>query len=219
MKKQPQIALKPAHHAWLKYVPPPIVAPSPAVIRRLLFEVEQVGVELMVFVLLQVFLGLRAEEAYGLLLDPWTGVDGDSFCFHDPSGKFRKIQITPAASDWFCLMPHFHGHLPRDFRLFKKGKQVSLAVMTIKVSQLLRAAGFNPPGQMPACPLRKANISALVACGVPFEFIAQQTGLSSLKTLRRHYDPTWSHAMGMEFFTNFPIPDLTLYRAWQQPVP
>ena len=219
MKKLRQIALKPAHRAWPKYVPPPIIAPAPAVIRRLLFAVEHVGIEMMVFVLLQVFLGLRGKDAYRILLDPWTGFDGDSFCFQDSSGKFRKIQIAPAALDWFCLMPHFHGHLPRDFRLLKKGTQVSLAVMTMKVSQLLRAAGFNPPGQMPANPLRKAKISALVACGVPFEFIAQETGLPNLKTLWRHYDATWSRAMGMEFFTNFPIPDFKLYRAWQQPVP
>lgn len=184
----------PEYHPATKLVPISPLVPSPEVIRRLLFDVAENHLYLLMFVSLQIWLALRPREAYCILEDPWGAF---------PCGLYTeagfKIRIVPAAWAWMGLLPDFDYSRGVDFRVFHNDKPVSLVKLSRRVNELLRAAGYAPPGAMPSAPLRRSKIAAMLACDLPRADIKQELGLR-----RCPINPGWSEDMGSEFYSIFP---------------
>ena len=120
-------------------------------------------------------------------------------------------------------------HIPLS-KVFKSGPNKSKTGyqscdwMQEQVNQVLRDCGYDPEGQMPKEILRKICLTALYACKVPPERIAQEASHSEVGSLVDYIDQTWSETDGLLFWSMIfsddqplPDPDLFLrYRAYDQ---
>ena len=196
-----------------------ITAPSPEAIAAVLHYQLRKDPDLLFYTILQVFCGVRPEEAYRLLSTARQNLFvEDSFVFlprEGTKGKVgRKIRLRPAFLAWLAHVP---GLSDPDYDLVpknSKGVPYTADELQDKLNRQLHRIG-RWTGRLPKETLRKSWVSACVALDIPkAPFLILEAGHTDVFVIDLHYDARWGRAKGLRLFSIFPVTPKTLPSEW-----
>jgi integrase len=195
-----------------------IVAPDPEAIERVLRYQLRKRPDMLLYTILQVFAGLRPEEAYRFLfLARELIIDNSRIVLTKEitkTGVTRVIHARPAFVAWLKLVPRWSDP---NFDLVSRGRDgepIGPNGLQSMLNHQLRRIG-RWKGKIPKESLRKSWISACVAVGIPKEpFIIVEAGHTSIATSIKHYDAKWTKAMGLALFSIFPQQPTVVPEEW-----
>ncbi len=203
-----------------------ISAISPEAIDRVLNYQARKRPDMLLYTLLQVFCGLRPEEAYRFLAMARQYTIGSSHVFlpaeitktHLP----RIIRLRPAFLAWLAKVP---GWADPNFDLTPRnrdGVPIKPQGLQATLNNHLRRIG-RWKGKIPKESLRKSWASACITLGIPIKKrLKEEAGHTDIFVLGKHYDAKWAPELGIALFSIFPeqpnpVPsEWDLYHAYGQ---